>query len=79
MCVYVCLDKWGRSDLQHGGVVPGADEVARVAPHQVGEGGLVPSLHTHPQPRRQVLRTRALEAVRLLAVRPICLCQRRAV
>lgn len=55
-------------NLYHGGIVPRADEIARVAPDELAEGQLVAFLHSFPQLGRQVLRARALEAVGALAV-----------
>lgn len=54
--------------LNDGGIIPGADEIAGVALHQLAEGGLVALLHGLPQLGRQVLRARALEAVGSLPV-----------
>lgn len=54
--------------LHNSGIIPRANEIARVAPDQLFEGHLVTFLHSFPQFGRQVLGAWALETVGPLPV-----------
>lgn len=54
--------------LHNSGIIPWANEIAWIVPHQLVEGHLVALLHSFPQFGGQVLRAWALETVGPLPV-----------